>query len=100
MACGYDGGVYKTSNAWQSFTKIFSANHFYKKRVNFNGLFFIDEYMGWVVGNQGVAYKTNDTKKFEKLNFNTKDDLLSVVGNKNNSVIISTSKGKLIKFSY
>ncbi len=100
FACGYNGGVYKTSDGGQSFEKILDHNRITKKRINFNGITFINQTTGWVVGNYGEAYQTTDAKKFKKINFNTNNDLLSIVLNKNNQAIVSTSSGKLIRFNY
>jgi photosystem II stability/assembly factor-like uncharacterized protein len=100
FACGYDGNVYKTSNAGDSYTKIFDHNRFYKKHLNFNGINFINDTKGCVVGNKGYAYQTNNGKKFDKINLNTSADLYSITLNKNNEAVVSTSDGKLIVFSY
>ena len=100
FACGYNGSVYKTTDAGAKYQKILNYNHFYKKRINFNDLSFINQTTGWVVGNQGVILETTNAKQFNKINLNTNHDLLSISLNTNNQAIISTSNGKLILFDY
>lgn len=98
FACGYNGGVYKLTR--DESDKIVSHNRFFKKNRYFNGIAFANENKGWVCGNAGVFYETTDGEDFKQLDLGTKKDLLSLVINKNNEVIVSTSEGKLIKFKY
>jgi photosystem II stability/assembly factor-like uncharacterized protein len=100
FACGYNGGVYKINIDGNGYEKIHDHNRFYKTRINFNGIAFATEKLGWVVGNAGVAYETSDGKKFRKLNLKTKSNLLSAVLNKANEVVVSTSDGEILKYPY
>jgi len=99
-ACSYNGAIYKISNSGADHEKIFDLNSPGKKHINFNGLIFINENTGWVVGNEGVIYRTTDGKNFTAIDSQTKNNLLSIAINKNNEIIISTDNGKLLKFSY
>ena len=98
FVCSYNGAVYKIDSSG-NFKNLFQHNRFFKKHINFNGIAFVSESMGWVIGNNGVAYETYDGKNFRSINLQIEENLMSAVLNKNNELVISTSKGKLIKMS-
>lgn len=99
-ACGYNGGIFKTTDAGASWEMIVDANKLSKKRKHFNGMCFIDANNGWVVGDEGVIMQTTDGKTWKELEPIGKTDLLSIVKDKSNNLVISTADGKLIRFKY
>jgi len=99
IACGYNGGVYKVTSPDYKTEKLYEANTVLKKRLNFNSLFFKNENEGWVVGNNSELLKTSDGHSFQELETSEKSNFLSIVSNLNNELIISTSDGKLLRFS-
>jgi photosystem II stability/assembly factor-like uncharacterized protein len=99
-ACGYNGGIYKTTNAGDSWEKINDENKLIKKRRHLNGMCFIDETHGWVVGEEGFIMQTTDGKNWKELEPIGKSNLLSIVKDKTNKLVISTADGKLIRFAY
>lgn len=100
IACSYEGAIYKIIDAGNITTKIYDHNRLLNKRINFNALYFKNENEGCVVANSGVLMKTTDGKKFTEIKTSNKHDYLSIVSNNANELIVSTSNGKLIKFSY
>ncbi len=100
FACGFNGGIYKITQAGTKHQKIDDHNRFYKKARHFNSIVFISETKGWVCGNEGLLYSTTNGEEFGQINLQTSEDLLSVVLNGNNELIVSTSNGKLIRVPY
>jgi len=58
--CGYDGGIYKTSNSGACWETVFKKNSLMKKRVHFNDIVFVDEKLGFVCGEGGLLVRTTD----------------------------------------
>lgn len=98
-ACGYNGGIYKITGNGNEVTKLKDHNRNYKTRDNYTGMFFKNENEGWVIGNKGTLLYTNNGSDFKELNTSQSSNFLSIVSNKNNELIISTSDGKLIKIA-
>ncbi len=97
FACGYNGGIYKTTNAGKTWTEVLKKNKTFKNRIHFNAICFEGNNKGWAVGNEGVVFKTNDGNNWEEMNLNEKVNLLSIVNNQQNNLIITASNGKLYK---
>lgn len=97
--CGYNGGIYKIINGGSKTEKVKDHNRIYKTRNNFTGLYFKNEAEGWVVGNKGILYHTKNGSDFDELKISETSNFLSIVSNKNGELIVSTSDGKLIRFS-
>lgn len=95
--CGYNGGIYKTIDAGETWQKIFDENKLGRKRKHFNGIYFSDELNGWVVGNEGEMMRTKDGKNWEQLESVTDSDILSIVSDANGGMMISSAKGELIR---
>ncbi len=99
-ACGYNGGIYKLTELGNRCEKIVDHNRFYKKHINWNGIYFKNAQQGMVVGNDGKIATTKNAKQFTPLELNSKLDFLSVTSNQLDAYIISTSNGKLIRIAY
>ncbi len=98
-ACGYNGGIYKITKAGNNIEKLKDYNRNYKARENYTGMYFKNESEGWIIGNKGALLHTVNGKDFKELNTSQTSNFLSIVSNKNNELIISTSEGKLIKIT-
>lgn len=99
-ACGYNGGIFKTSDEGVTWKKIYEENKVSKKRKHFNGICFTDEKNGWVVGNEGLIMKTTDGENWIEMESIGSDDLISIVKDKTGHLIISSNTGKLFQISY
>jgi photosystem II stability/assembly factor-like uncharacterized protein len=97
IACGYDGGIYKTNDAGMTWKTILKPNSAVKKRVHFNGIYFKDENNGWAIGTKGSIMNTSDGGSFNEYIPITKADLLSIVKDKLDHMVISSSDGKLYR---
>ena len=95
----YNGKIYKYNSSTNEAKQIFRAKRKFKNSINFNSLFFLSETTGWVVGNNGILYNTKDGDSFDRIDLKTNANFHSIVSNKNNELILSTSEGKLIKIS-
>jgi photosystem II stability/assembly factor-like uncharacterized protein len=100
FACSYNGAVYKITAAGHTIEKVFDYNRGGKKRINFNGIYFVDENKGWVVGNNGALFHCQDGKNFTQIKSPTSNNFLSVTADKNNQIIISDDKGKIFRLPY
>jgi photosystem II stability/assembly factor-like uncharacterized protein len=98
-ACGYDGGIYKSTNAGANWEKIKSANMITKSRYHLNSILFTDELKGWCTGDEGLILKTTDGKTWSQIEFSGKQNLISVRKKNANTVVISTSNGELLEFN-
>lgn len=98
-ACGYDGGIYKTEDAGNSWSTLLKPNKTVKKRIHFNGICFKDLNTGWAVGNKGLVVSTTDGKTFKHHESFSDADLLSISMDKMGRMIITSSDGKLYKIT-
>lgn len=99
MFSDYNGKIYKYNSATNNAKQIFKTKRKLKNGINFNGLFFSSESAGWAVGDNGTIYRTQNGDLFNKVDLKTNANFHSIVSNKNNELIISTSEGKLIKIA-
>lgn len=100
FACGYNGGVYKTTDSGDSWKKIHRTN-FAGKRVHYNDITFMDAQNGIIIGNNGEALITkNGGDKWQTTTSFTSENLLSVFSSNNGFVWITAENGSLFKFQY
>ncbi len=100
FASGYDGGVYKTANAGENWEVIAKSNSLVKQRVHLNDIFMINSEKGVVVGNNGVISLTYDGgNSWKNLKIQEELDCYSICHAGNGEVIITCSKGRIIKTS-
>ncbi len=97
--CGYNGGIYKTTNAGQDWKKINDANRLLTNRDHFNSILFTDSGNGWCVGNAGLILYTLNGNDWKKVTYTGKENLLSIRKKNANTIIVSTSEGQLIEFN-
>lgn len=95
-ACGYNGGIYKTTDGGNSWKEQLKNNNDVNHTRHFNQLKFINENEGYAVGNNGLIMYTdnggNDWKKIKKI---TEDHLYSLYIKDHQSVFITSSGGKI-----
>lgn len=96
--CGYDGGIYQTSDGGGSWKKQLDVNRLLKTRIHLNAITFLAPDNGWCIGNNGVVLHSDNGSDWKKVEFNSTDDLLSI-RKRGNSVVITSSKGKLYEFN-
>jgi photosystem II stability/assembly factor-like uncharacterized protein len=100
FACGYNGGIYKTTDCGDSWKKIYRTN-FVGKRLHFNDITFSDVNNGIIVGNNGIALITNNGgNNWQEVSSFTSENLLSVFANPDGSIWITAEKGMLFKFRF
>ncbi len=98
FACGYNGGIYKTTDGGDSWEKIHRTN-FVGKRLHFNDITFMDAINGIIVGNNGVALVTkNGGDDWNEVSSFTDKNLLSVFSSMDGLVWITAQNGLLFKF--
>lgn len=101
FACGYNGGIYKTSDGGLNWESLESSNGVAGKRVHWNDIFFRNNEEGIVVGNNGEILITEDGgSNWKKVNEFTKMDLHSVNIQNENSIWITASSGYLFKLQF
>ena len=99
FSCGYNGGIYKTTDGGDSWEKIQRTN-FVGKRVHFNDITFKDEKKGIIVGNNGVALITkNGGNDWNEVSSFTDENLLSVFSASDGIIWITAKNGLLFKFN-
>ncbi len=97
--CGYDGGIYKTTDAGNSWQKQSDVNRLFKTRVHLNAIYFVNANNGWCVGDNGVMMHTSDGNTWEKVELKTTDNLFSVRKKGTNALVVSSSGGNLYEFN-
>ena len=100
FAAGYNGGIYKTTDAGNSWKAVLKGNSLFKERININNIRFINNNSGYAVGNNGLLLTTNNSgndwsKKIIDKNLN----LYSIFVNNHNEAFISADNGKIIKIT-
>src|ERR1035437_8944597 len=76
---GFDGGIYKTSDAGKSWKILYKKNQFLEKRIHFNAILFVNESIGYIVGENGLCMKTtNQGSTWINVKMPTSDALLGL----------------------
>lgn len=98
FACGYNGGVYRTSDSGNSWEKIHKTN-FAGKRVHFNDITFTNPQNGVIVGNNGIVLVTkNGGDDWQRVSSFSTENLLSVFSFSDGIIWITAENGFLYKF--
>ncbi len=101
FVCGYDGGIYKTSDAGASWKQVRKDNSAFSARTHFNKIRFADSAKGFAVGNSGAVYYSDNAGETWKLSDNFPDEnLYSIFVLNNSTCFISGYGGKLYKVSF
>lgn len=79
LACGYNGGIYKTTDSGLSWKEVLKSNNTFDKRQHFNDICFINNNRAIAVGNNGLLLLSNDQgEHWQTLKIDTENDLLSL----------------------
>jgi len=98
FACGFNGSIYKTTNAGKNWTEVLKVNNIFKKRIHLNYIFFINNISGYAVGNEGVFLKTNNSgDTWIQYVIDKKLNMYSLSVNSHNEMFIACDGGKIIK---
>lgn len=101
FVCGYDGGIYKTTDAGTSWKQVRKDNSAFSARTHFNKIRFAGADKGFAVGNNGEVYYSDDAGESWKLSDNFPDEhLYSVFVLNTTTCFISGEGGKLYKVSF
>lgn len=101
FVCGYDGGIYKTTDAGVSWKQVRKDNSAFSARTHFNEIRFINEHNGLAVGNNGEVFYTNDIGETWQQSDNFPDEhLYSVFVLNTSTCFISGEGGTLYKVSF
>lgn len=95
-ACGYNGGIYKTTNEGSSWDSQLKNNNDVKHNRHFNQMEFIDVNKGYAIGNTGLIMLTTDGgwhwKQIKKF---TDDNLYSITIKNQYEIFITSSSGNI-----
>ncbi len=96
---GYNGSIFRSKDLGLSWEKIRNGNNPFLKKMALNNIFFIDDKIGFIVGDDGLILKTNDGgNNWNAIKPFTKNDLHGIYG-WGNQVFISGKNGTLFKLS-
>ena len=95
FACGYNGGIYKTTDGGDSWTTVHNPNNARVNRIHLNDITFTKEGKGIAVGNDGIILVSNDNgSSWEKIREFTSGKLFSVTPF-NENVWITSENGNI-----
>lgn len=98
--CGWEGGIYKTTNQGATWKTVNANNKVFSKRQHFENIDFIDEQTGVVCGYKGeVLYTKNGGETWQKLETNTKEDFHSIYFHSQNTVFVGGENGLLLELT-
>lgn len=96
--CGWQGGIYKTVDAGETWQKLHPVNSAFSKRYHFENLDFIDENTGVVCAYNGeILYTKNAGKTWQKIKIDNKTDFHSIYFYDKNTVFVGGSKGEIFE---
>jgi len=98
--CGYNGGIYFSSDQGINWTTQLKPNSLTKKRIHFNGIYVNPSGKGIAVGNNGILYVTHNGKDWEKRNGNIKSNLTTVTGNNSTTFFIGDEHGNIYEITF
>ena len=97
FSCGYNGGIYKTANAGEKWSSVYSQDKFLKKRIHLNNIYFTCEKTGFAVGNDGIILRTDDYgDSWKEILVDENMDLISIFCIDSKELLITCDKGKII----
>lgn len=98
--CGYNGGIYHTTNGGEKWEQLRSGNDIKKPRYRLLDIYFKDAMNGWAVGEEGVVIHTNDGghgwKLYKKF---TNAALRSISRSPDGNLIVCGDNGTLYKLA-
>jgi len=98
--CGWQGGIFKTTDAGSSWKKIHNVNSAFSTRHHYESIDFIDENNGIVCGYNGeLLYTNNAGKTWQNVNLETKTNFHSVFFLDKNTFFVGASEGQIFKVS-
>lgn len=99
VACGNNGGIYKSSDGGNSWKQVISSNSAFGKKYAFNDMKFYDNQIGFAVGQSGLIIKTTDAgNSWTLLEANEEEHLNSVKFN-GTKVYIAANSGKIVSLN-
>ena len=101
FVCGYNGGIYKTSNGGVDWKQVRKDNSSFSARTHFNKIRFATEDKGFAVGNNGAVYYSSDAGENWKQSDNFPDEnIYSVFILNANTALFSAESGKIYKVAF
>ncbi len=101
FVCGYDGGIYKTSNAGATWKQVRKDNTAFTARTHFNKIRFSGTEKGFAVGSNGAVFYSSDSGESWKQSDNFPDEnILSVFILNTTTAFASGDGGKLYRISF
>ena len=95
-ACGYNGGIYKTTDGGNSWTSQLKNNNDINRTRHFNQIKFFDDNIGYAVGNNGlIMYTDNGGDKWKTIKKITEENLFSLCLKNRNEIFITSTQGKI-----
>jgi photosystem II stability/assembly factor-like uncharacterized protein len=99
-ACGYNGGIYKTTDGGGSWLRQLKNNNDIDHTRHFNHIKFIDANEGYAAGNNGLIMHTNDGgENWETIKKITEDHLYSIAVINKHRVFITSSGGNIYQLN-
>ncbi len=96
FACGYNGGIFKTSDSGNSWTTIYKPNNADLCRIHLNDIALAQNGKGIAVGNEGIILISNDNgSSWEKAQQLTSDKLFSVSIQVDGSAWVTSENGNI-----
>lgn len=94
LACGYNGGLYKTADAGETWKIVLKPNGAFEKRIHFNDITFIDDHRVLAAGNTGLLmFSTDQGETWSRIESQTDCDLLSITVKPNGEIWLCGSSG-------
>jgi photosystem II stability/assembly factor-like uncharacterized protein len=98
-ACGYDGGIYKTTDVGNTWSQILNNNNAIVSSRHFNYIQFTNANKGYVVGNTGLIVFTDNAGSDWNLIKKFTDDNLFSVCIRGSKVYISGAGGRIYRLN-
>ncbi len=100
FACGYNGGIYKTTDGGDNWKTVFQPNNLNLNRIHLNDITFTNTEKGIAVGNEGVILISNDSgDTWEKADKFTNNKLFSVTKRFDDYVWITSENGNIYQLN-
>jgi photosystem II stability/assembly factor-like uncharacterized protein len=100
IACGYNGGIYKTDDGGISWKEVIKSNGTFGTRRHFNNISFAGDQNAITVGNGGlILFSSDKGKSWQEVITETDADLLFVFAISPDEFYIGGSNGAFFKIS-